>query len=285
MSDNSENRSLPVIEYGSPGCDEAFVASLRTFGFAAFSNHPLDIGLIQKIYRDWRAFFATQNKFAFAMDREKQDGYFSLEQAEHAKGFALRDFKEYYHYYPWGRCPESLKADLECYYDQAVEFAKTLLIWVEQYSPLDVSQCFSESLSAMIEASQQSLLRVLHYPPMTAGQQQLPRAAPHEDINFLTILPAADGPGLKILSQEGDWIDVPNRPDQVLVNIGDMLQEVSAGYFPSTTHQVATPSGEELSQGRMSLPLFLHPRPEVVLSPRHTAESYLHERLLELGVA
>lgn len=285
MTDNLVARALPVIEYGTAGCDEAFVASLKTFGFAAFSNHPLDVELIQRIYRDWRAFFQEGEKSDYVMDRDKQDGYFSLEQAEHAKGFALRDYKEYYHYYPWGRCPESLKADLAKYYEQAVEFAQTLLTWVEKYSPSDVAQRFSEPLSAMIEQSEQSLLRVLHYPPMTESQHQLPRAAPHEDINFLTILPAADGPGLEILSQDGEWISVPNRPDQVLINIGDMLQEVSAGYFPSTTHRVATPTGEDMAQGRMSLPLFLHPRPDVVLSPRHTANSYLNERLLELGVA
>jgi isopenicillin N synthase-like dioxygenase len=75
-----------------------------------------------------------------------------------------------------------------------------------------------------------------------------------------------------------------NQEDQVLINTGDMLQELSRGYYPSTTHKVATPDGDENSAPRMSLPLFLHPKPDVVLSDRYTAKSYLDERLVELGV-
>ena len=284
MTMTSTNLELPVIEYGAEGCDADFVASLKQFGFAAFSRHPLDLALIQKIYTEWRDFFASEQKHAFVFDRERQDGYFSLEQAEHAKGQAQRDYKEYFHYYPWGRCPGELVNDVREYYQQAFEFAQTLLGWVERYSPMSISRHYSEPLQSMIRASEQSLLRILHYPPMSSEQDTLPRAAPHEDINFLTILPAADGPGLEILSQQGEWITVPSQSDQVLINIGDMLQEVSGGYFPSTTHRVATPSGLDLSRGRMSLPLFLHPRPEVIMSARYTAKTYLAERLQELGV-
>lgn len=275
---------LPVISWQDPDCGPQFVASLREFGFSALVDHPLDMERVERIYRDWSAFFATGNADQYAMDPVRQDGYFSPAVAEHAKGSAQRDFKEYFQYYPWGRCPAPLHADLHGHYAQALEVSSQLLCWVGEHSPTEVARGFSEPLQAMIRDSEQSMLRVLHYPPVTAGAD-VTRAAPHEDINLLTLLPASDGPGLEIKRRDGGWLSVPNRPQQILINIGDMLQEASGGYFPSTTHQVAVPSGAELQRGRMSLPLFLHPRPEVVLSSRYTAHSYLSERLQELGVA
>jgi isopenicillin N synthase-like dioxygenase len=110
------------------------------------------------------------------------------------------------------------------------------------------------------------------------------RAAAHEDINLITILPAANEPGLQVKGKDGEWIDVPCDFGSLIVNIGDMLQEASAGYYPSTTHRVINPDGTDMTKARISLPLFLHPRPDVVLSRRHTAETYLQERLKELGV-
>jgi isopenicillin N synthase-like dioxygenase len=83
---------------------------------------------------------------------------------------------------------------------------------------------------------------------------------------------------------DGNWVDVPCDFGMLIINIGDMLQEASQGYYPSTQHRVVNPQGEAARNSRVSLPLFLHPRPEVVLSERHTAGSYLDERLRELGV-
>ena len=137
----------------------------------------------------------------------------------------------------------------------------------------------------MINGSDQTLLRVLHYPPL-AGDEEAGaiRAAAHEDINLITILPAANEPGLQVQLKDGQWADVPSDFGYLIINIGDMLQEASGGYFPSTSHRVINPKGADMSKSRISLPLFLHPRPDVVLSGRHTAKSYLHERLTELGV-
>lgn len=275
--------TLPLISCNAKDFGQRFVASLQTFGFAALADHPLSSVTISRIYRDWRRFFDSGEADQFRMNPQRQDGYFSLTEAEHAKGFEQRDHKEYFQYYPWGQCPPALRDDLANYYREAVAFAGKLLRFVDAFAPTEVRSQFSAPLASMIEGSEQSMLRVLHYPPVPPETQVL-RAAPHEDINFLTILPAADGPGLEIQRKDGRWLPVPNRPEQVLINIGDMLQEVSGGWLPSTTHQVAVPSGTDLIQGRMSLPLFLHPRPEVVLSSRHTARSYLNERLEELGV-
>ena len=135
----------------------------------------------------------------------------------------------------------------------------------------------------MMQASEQSLLRVLHYPPLSGDETpDAIRASAHEDINLITILPAANEPGLQVKARDGSWLEVPCDFGNLVVNIGDMLQEASGGYFPSTTHRVVNPDDAVHNKSRVSIPLFLHPRPEVVLSQRHTAGSYLKERLEEL---
>ena len=137
----------------------------------------------------------------------------------------------------------------------------------------------------MVEQSDKTLLRILYYPPLE-GDEELGaiRAGAHEDINLLTILPAANEPGLQVKTKENEWLDVPCDFGNLIINIGDMLQEASEGYYPSTTHRVVNPEGADKTKSRISLPLFLHPKPDVVLSERHTANSYLMEHLRELGV-
>ena len=275
---------LPQISYASPNFSDAFMASLHRYGFAAVVDHPLDDARIKRIYSDWLGFFADQNAADFAMDPIDQDGYFSLQEAEAAKGFDQRDFKEYFQYYPWGRCPSALEPDLAAHFTAAVALGAEFLTCIAESLPADITAQLTEPLRDMIEGSGQSMLRVLHYPPVPAGASVL-RAAPHEDINLLTLLPAADGPGLELQLLGGEWVSVPHKPGQLIVNIGDMLHEATGGYLPSTTHRVAAPECGEALPSRMSLPLFLHPRPEVVLSPRYSARQYLTQRLNELGVA
>ena len=275
---------LPQISYASPNFSDAFMASLHRYGFAAVVDHPLDDARIKRIYSDWLGFFADQNAADFAMDPIDQDGYFSLQEAEAAKGFDQRDFKEYFQYYPWGRCPSALEPDLAAHFAAAVALGAEFLTCIAESLPAEITAQLTEPLRDMIEGSGQSMLRVLHYPPVPAGASVL-RAAPHEDINLLTLLPAADGPGLELQLLGGEWVSVPHKPGQLIVNIGDMLQEATGGHLPSTTHRVAAPECGEALPSRMSLPLFLHPRPEVVLSPRYSARQYLTQRLNELGVA
>ena len=276
-------RDLTAIDYRAPDSDQQFVSSLRETGFGVLKNHPLDLQLIGSIYANWMTFFTGGDAERFAVDRRTQDGFFSMDNAESPKGHAERDIKEYFHFYPWGRCPVNLREELVLYYKAAHEFAATLLSWIERYSPVDIASGYREPLSNMIVGSDDSLLRILHYPPITADENVM-RAAPHEDINLITILPMSSASGLEVLDVTGDWMPVPARFDNVIVNIGDMLQEASGGYFPSTTHRVVKPAGEDMNGSRMSLPLFLHPRPDVVLSERYTAASYLNERLNELAV-
>jgi isopenicillin N synthase-like dioxygenase len=152
-----------------------------------------------------------------------------------------------------------------------------------------VRKHYSMPLPDMIAGCDQTLLRVLHYPPLRGDEPPgSERAAAHGDINLLTILPAATEPGLQVLGKELDaqgqrqWFDVPCDFGLLIVNIGDMLEEASGHYYPSTTHRVLNPAGEGRFKSRVSLPLFLHPRREVRLSERYTVGSYFEERMQEL---
>ncbi|WP_064609018.1 2OG-Fe(II) oxygenase family protein [Photobacterium sp. J15] len=276
---------LEAVDYTADNAEELFVESLRNTGFGVLKNHPIQQQMVSAIYKNWEAFFNSEEKNAFRFNTETQDGFFPSEVSEVAKGHTKKDIKEYFHYYPWGQCPDALKQELQNYYEEANKLASELLSWVEKHSPADVSKLYSQPLSSMIDGSDKTLLRVLHYPPLK-GDEELGaiRAGAHEDINLLTVLPAANEPGLQVKTKEGDWLDVPCDFGNLIINIGDMLQEASGGYFPSTTHRVINPEGADKSKARISLPLFLHPKPEVVLSERHTADSYLMERLKELGV-
>ncbi|MBJ2135670.1 isopenicillin N synthase family oxygenase [Paraglaciecola chathamensis] len=277
---------LLAVDYKAPDADKKFVESLRQTGFGVLKNHPIEQSSVTSIYKNWQAFFNTDDKLHYAFDNQSHDGFFSTKVSETAKGFKKKDIKEYFHYYPWGKCPPDLKQELQDYYQAANDLASELLGWVEKYSPAEIAANYSEPLSGMAVDSDQTLLRVLHYPPITGSEEpDAIRAAAHEDINLLTILPSANEPGLQVKGTGDEWIDVPCDFGTLIVNIGDMLQEASGGYFPSTSHRVINPKGADQSKSRISLPLFLHPRPEVVLSERHTAKTYLAERLRELGVA
>ncbi|HCH2585013.1 2OG-Fe(II) oxygenase [Vibrio parahaemolyticus] len=276
---------LETVDYLADDAAQQFVASLRETGFGVLKNHPIPQELVESIYKNWHEFFCSEEKNDFQFNVETQDGYFPPSVSEVAKGHKVKDIKEYFHVYPWGQIPELLKAEILEYYERANAFAQELLGWVEEYAPKDVQEKFSIALSEMINNSDKTLLRVLHYPPMTGEEEPgAIRAAAHEDINLLTVLPAANEPGLQVMSKDGEWIDVPCDFGNLIINIGDMLQEASGGYFPSTTHRVINPTGARQEKSRISLPLFLHPKPDTVLSERYTAHSYLMERLRELGV-
>ena len=276
---------VQVVDYRAPDAAQTFTQSLHETGFGVLTNHPIQQALVENIYAQWLAFFNSEEKHQFAFSEATQDGYFSTAISETAKGSTQKDIKEYFHVYPWGRVPAALKADADSYYAQANALAEELLGWVEQYTPPEIAKLYREPLSDMIRGSTHTLLRVLRYPPLTGNEPAGSiRAAAHGDINLLTILPAANEPGLQVQGKDGAWHDVPCDFGTLTINIGDMLQEASQGYYPSTQHRVVNPTGEGAKKSRVSLPLFLHPRNDVVLSDRYTANSYLQERLRELGV-
>lgn len=276
---------IEAVDYQAPDAQARFVQSLKDTGFGVLKNHPIPKDLVSSIYANWKQFYDSAEKEQYQYNVDTQDGFFPRSVSEVAKGHEVKDIKEYFHYYTWGQCPPSLKQEIHSYYEQANGLARELLTWVEGNSPSDVATHFSEPLTDMVDGSQKTLLRVLHYPELQGDEEAgAIRAAAHEDINLLTVLPAANEPGLQVKTKEGDWLDIPCEFGNLIINIGDMLQEVSGHYFPSTTHRVINPEGSDSRRARISLPLFLHPRPEVKLSERYTAKEYLQERLRELGV-
>lgn len=131
------------------------------------------------------------------------------------------------------------------------------------------------------------MFRILHYPPVDQEQAQAGaiRAAAHEDINLITLLLAGSAPGLQAQDLNGNWHDVSCDPGMIAVNAGDMLQMATGGYLPSTTHRVVNPEGQDASQPRYSMPIFIHPHAEVELAKGITADDYLNQRLREIGLA
>ena len=274
---------LPVIDFQSPDAAQAFCHSLHSTGFAVLARHPLQQMLVEGIYAEWLQFFQSDAKHAYSHDPMRHDGYFSPAVSETAKGHTQRDLKEFFHIYPWGRYPAEVSDGARRYYAQGNALAQTLLGWVEAHSPPEVRARYSMPLSSMLDGSDHTLLRVLHYPPLTGDEPVgALRAAAHGDINLLTLLPAATEPGLQVLGQDSGWHDVPCDFNFLIVNIGDMLAEASGHHYPSTVHRVLNPTGEARAKSRISLPLFLHPRREVVLSERYTVGSYFDERMQEL---
>lgn len=246
-------------------------------------NHPISAARLDSIYRDWGRFFNSDRKHQFHFDPDNYDGtqqgYYPTQASETAVGHSTKDLKEFFHVVPGGNIPPELKQGILDYRASTFELGETLVGWIQQFTPADVIEGLSEPLTEML-CSEASLLRVLHYPPLSGDEDKnAVRAAAHEDINMITILPVAEQPGLQVRNNEGQWIDVASVRGELVVNSGDMLLEATNGYFPSTTHRVVNPTDESLNVSRISVPFFLTPRLDVVLSDRYTSGSYLEERL------
>ncbi len=277
--------SVLMVDYATDDAPRLFTQSLRETGFAVLRGHPVSTDLIFEVYDLWREFFlndlSMKNKYLF--HRDTQDGYFPF-RSENAKNNKISDLKEFFHIYPWGQIPEKARDASLRLYAILEKFSAELLQWVENFLPSTVSAQLSMPLKDMITKSENTLLRVLHYPPLQEeDEKDAIRAAAHEDINLITLLPAATTPGLEVLDANGNWHPVSCDPGNIVVNVGDMLQMCTQYYYKSTTHRVQNPSSEN-NCSRFSMPLFLHPRKEVKLSADYTAVEYLKERLREIGI-
>ena len=276
--------NVKSIDLNSKNASKNFVQSLKNTGFAILNNHPINIDLIEKVYLEWSDFFNSPRKNDYLFHPIKQDGYFPF-KSENAKGIYQKDLKEFFHIYPWGRCPKGYENFTRELYDDLVDLASKLLFWIEKEIPEKISSKFSIPLVEMIDKSPQNLMRIINYPPINESENSgSVRAAAHEDINLITVLCAGTQSGLQAQDVEGNWHDIKCDPGSIAVNTGDMLQMCSGSYFPSTTHRVINPEGSNKNVSRMSIPLFLHPNDNVILSDSYTAKSYLLERLQEIGL-
>ncbi len=272
------------VDYRSSEAPELFARSLHQTGFGVLTNHPIPAELIQKVYDDWKAFFASEKKFEFLFNKDTQEGYFPF-KSEHAKDSKQKDLKEFYHVYKGRPFTENISENTRQLFSSLDEIGAILLDWLDSQTPVDIRSRFSQRLSTMAENSAQTLFRVIHYPPLTGEEVEGEiRAAAHEDINLITLLPASTAMGLQVRDLEGHWYDVEGNFGDIVVNVGDMLQMASEGFYRSTTHRVVNPSGLASRMPRYSMPVFIHPRPNVRLSDSHTADEYLTERLREIGL-
>lgn len=274
------------ISLKDPKAKYQLLESFKNTGFAVLIDHPIDAQLIEQTYSAWKDFFASPTKHDYLFNPDTQDGYFPM-HSENAKGQTLPDLKEFFHYYPHHRIPNTCQDTTQNLHQELIALAHTLLHWLDEVLPQNITKQLSQSLSSMARDSQQTLMRPIHYPPVQDNRllkQGAIRAAAHEDINLITLLPAASAPGLQVKDTQGNWHDVSCDPGMIAVNVGDMLQEATDGHLPSTTHQVVNPEEQAMLSSRYSIPLFVHAKPEVTLSKRYTAKSYLDERLREIGL-
>jgi len=266
---------------------QAFVQSLHETGFAVLSHHPIDTDLIAQVYQEWTDYFASQDKFSDLFVPAEQAGYFPF-KSENAKGYSAKDLKEFFHVYlnrQQYKYPKHLSDATKILFKDLTRLAQTLLQHAYEALPTSIQAKLSMPLPQMVDNSPSTLLRVIHYPPLQNNESQdALRAAAHEDINLITVLPAATALGLEARDTQNNWHPISADPGMIVVNVGDMLQEATDGYYISTTHRVVNPTGSLSQTARYSMPLFLHPRPDVRISERYLSQEYLDERLREIGL-
>lgn len=303
-------QTIPVLDLQDfrRGDRPAFAAqlgqALEDTGFFALVNHGVDATLIQQAYQLTEAFFSLPEAVKRHYEVPELQGQrgFTRFGREHAKDHPLPDLKEFWHI---GReAGDGYGANLDI-----AEVPRFRPVMNELYNQLEacavqlLQACAlylgePETLIAQMTQGGDTILRVIHYPPVPAQAHPASlRSAPHEDINLITLLCEATAPGLELQQRDGTWLGIPALPGQIIVDSGDMLQQLTNGLLKSTTHRVVNPGNDR--ERRFSMPFFVHPRREVDLTPLPgciarvgvqrfpaiTAGAYLQQRLAEIGLA
>jgi isopenicillin N synthase-like dioxygenase len=279
-------------------------------GFVAVENHGITDSLIKKFYEQVNAFFALpleQKKQYEIAGLAGQRGYTSFGK-EHAKHSNKGDLKEFWQFGQWIDTQDAEKPD----YPENVKVQELPEFYATGHQLFKAFEnCGNELLRAIalflkLEENYfeskiyngNSILRAIHYPPITSEPDGAIRSEQHEDINLITLLVGASAEGLQLLNMQNEWVAITAGPGQIVVNVGDMLQRLTNNYLKSTTHRVINPPREKWHEPRLSIPFFLHPRSEMRLdclescitanNPKHyepiSAGEYLDERLVEIGL-
>jgi isopenicillin N synthase-like dioxygenase len=285
----------------------------QNIGFVAVKNHGLSDELTSELYAIVKQFFnlpdETKRKYEIP-ELSGQRGYVGKGK-EHAKGRSTGDLKEFYHIGQEVEGDDPIKAEYpdNIWVDELPQFRK---IGLEVYRKLEqagIQMLHAIALYLGLEENYfdnkvkngNSILRPIHYYPIEnpdAVPADAVRAAEHGDINLITLLMGASADGLQVLRRDGHWIPITALPNQIVVNVGDMLERLTNKKLISTIHRVVNPSREKMSTSRYSIPFFMHPRSEMDLSclenciddenPRIfqdiTAGEFLNERLAEIGL-
>lgn len=274
--------SVLAISPKEPDAPAQFAKSLRETGFAILKDHDISADEIDAMYGVWADWFGTDDKDDWATPAEDSAGYFGY-KSENAKDHAQKDLKEFFHVYQNRDVPKDVEKVTRHFNSRMIGMGQMLLGWLDQETPDEIKSNLSQPFEKMIDESDSNLLRVLHYPPLPEDVEPgETRAAAHGDINLITLLVTGSEPGLQAQDTDGVWHDVPCSAGYITVNAGDMLEQASRGHYPSTPHRVINPPKQE-NRSRYSLPLFIHPRPDVVLD-HQTAGEFLDQRLKEIGL-
>ena len=311
--------NIPIVNLadftsGDPELKQNFVNTLgkayEQVGFVAVKNHGISDTLIADLYAYVQQFFSLSNddKKSYEIPELAGQRGFTSFGREHAKGYEAPDMKEFFQF---GQTVKDGDAVKDQYPDNVVvneipEFTPTLLAAYQAFEKSGTSLLQATALFLDLDEhyfdkyvhNGNSILRAIHYPPITQEPKSALRAEQHEDINLITLLVGASADGLQILNMQGDWVPVTSLPEQIVVNVGDMLQRLTNDRLKSTTHRVVNPPREKWGTPRFSIPFFLHPKSDMSLAcldscitevhPKayedYTAGEYLDERLREIGL-
>ncbi len=282
----------------------------ETIGFVALKGHFLDENLVERLYTEVKKFFAlpVETKRSYEIPGiGGQRGYVSFGK-ESAKGKKEGDLKEFWHFGQWVQDNPKLEAEYpdNVEVNELPEFNK---VGQETYRMLEKTAKYvlrALALHLSLEETYfdnyihngNSILRPIHYPPITQEPDNAVRAAAHGDINLITLLMGAQGRGLQVQNHDGEWIDAIAEPDELMINVGDMLSRHSNNKLKSTIHRVINPPRELWGTSRYSIPFFMHPISDMRLdvldscidqdNPKQfddiSAGEFLNERLVELGL-
>ncbi|MEM1326976.1 MAG: 2-oxoglutarate and iron-dependent oxygenase domain-containing protein [Bacteroidota bacterium] len=312
------SRTIPVVDLskftkGNEAERAEFVNKLgnafQDTGFVGVINHGVPKQLVDAFYAAANAFFAlpTEHKKKYEIEGlAGQRGYTSFGK-EQAKGAKVPDLKEFFQIGQTVRDGDSIKSA----YPDNVQVAEANFTQLGD----ELYQSFERAGAALLEAiaiyldldsdyfkdkihNGNSILRAIHYPPITREPDSAVRAEQHEDINLITLLVGASAGGLQLLNMQDEWLDITPGENEIVVNVGDMLQRLTNNYLKSTTHRVVNPPRDQWHLPRLSIPFFLHPRTTMDLTSLGscvteerplayepiTAGEYLNERLREIGL-
>lgn len=279
-------------------------------GFVALKGHFLSDTLVHDLYAEIKSFFdlplETKKKYEIE-GLGGQRGYTSFGK-EHAKGRKEGDLKEFWHFGQYVQNDPKLETE----YPKNVEvkeLPKFNEVGKEAYKMLEKTAKYvlralalhlglKESYFDGYIKNGNSILRPIHYPPITSEPKKAVRAAAHGDINLITLLMGAQGRGLQVQNHDGQWIDAIAQPDELMINVGDMLSRHTNNKLKSTIHRVVNPPKELWGKSRYSIPFFMHPISDMKLdvldicvnknNPKQfkdiTAGEFLNQRLVELGL-
>ena len=300
--------TLSLREADSPAFVRDLGAAYEQHGFVILTDHGMPQALIDRFLGLYKTFFAWPEdaKRRYHVPGGGGARGYTPFGIETAKGATHHDLKEFWHVgreLPEGHAYRKYMAD-NVWINELTGFRDTSIEMFETFD--STGRRILRAIAAILNLPADffedkvqlgnSVLRVIHYPPMPPQPTDSVRAGAHEDINVITLLLGAEEPGLQVLSKRGEWLEVNPSPGSMVVNVGDMLQRLTNGMLRSTSHRVINPKSDRARHARYSMPFFLHFNPDFPIAalpscvgpgkpeplPPILAEEYLQERLREI---